>query len=176
MNDDLPVCTLVNQDCEWNETQISIIEQKYNAKYVLDTCIKGMGGGWIDFPIAIFYTTSKTHPQGSNYFGFFRNPSLNGSISICNGLSGVKNPIDALMIDDHVLYSEYSHHFHSFHGVHIDGGRDYTLIGGPRINEAEEVKLRIIGPNIHVERKEWQKKKSLTQHMKKWFRKVGLLN
>ena len=62
----------VNTDCSFLKPDtIKKIEQEYNGKYVLESCLKKKDGGWYNFPVAIFYT-EQAHPEGSNYFAIYR--------------------------------------------------------------------------------------------------------
>ena len=43
-----------NEPRIFDETQIKIIEEKYNAKYVFESALKSKAGGWTDRAFAIF--------------------------------------------------------------------------------------------------------------------------
>lgn len=107
---------------------ISIVELKYNAKYVGDFCLKTNGGGWSDFPIAIFYQPNPDLlARHTNYFGIFVDEDHHCVIT--NGESAFSEPITGLITDDGtVIYSRYRHDYvTSKNGeLFIDGGRDYT--------------------------------------------------
>lgn len=140
----------------WNENQIKLIEKKYKAKYVMDACLPHEHGGWANFPVAIFYTKTP-HPEGSNYFAFFPDP-VNSKLTITNGYAAIKDPIEALMIDETVIYSSYRHDYRSFDGVFIDGGRDYTRIGGERIFQSIPVMIYVKEGKLevhHIKENEW---------------------
>jgi hypothetical protein len=126
--------------------QIEIIEQKYNGKYIFDSCIKNKHGDWLNFPVAIFYNPVK-HPEGSNYFGIYRNSYED--IMICDGISATEE-FNGLEIDGIVIYSHFRHDFREFSGVFIDGGRDYLRCGGERINEARLVKIKVIEDRLEI--------------------------
>ena len=100
---------------------IAKIEKAYNAKYVFESCLKTKNGGWCNMPVAIFYTETP-HPQGSNYFGLYRNDF--GDFMITDGISATE-PFDALQAGDDVIYSRYRHDFREHNGYMVDGGRDY---------------------------------------------------
>jgi hypothetical protein len=124
---------------------IKIIEDKMNARYVFESCLKNKNGGWANMPVAVFYTET-AHPEGSNYFGVYQN--MDGKTMIANAITATE-PFDGVAIDDEVIYSRYRHDFREHNGVFVDGGRDYTKYGGERINEAKIVQLKVI--NDHVE-------------------------
>lgn len=104
---------------------ISLIEEKYNAKYVFESCLKGEHG-WHNFPAAIFYTETP-HPQGSNYFAFYRN--LSGEFMITNGITATE-PFEGLQVGENVIYSRYRHDYREYKDVAVDGGRDYLKVVG----------------------------------------------
>lgn len=112
-------CSFLDQD------GIVYIEQKYNAKYVFESCLKGKNG-WLDFPAAIFYT-DVPHPKGSNYFALYVDES--DRFMITNGISAIE-PFSGIQIDENVYYSRYCHDYRDCGPVAIDGGRDYTKLVG----------------------------------------------
>lgn len=129
------------------EKAIEIIEQKMNAKYVFETCLKNRDGGWVNMPVAIFHT-EQAHPQGSNWFGFYFD-AMTGKSMIADGISATET-FQALMIDDEIVYSRYRHDFREHRGVFVDGGRDYTRYGGERISEAKVVTLKVVDDHLEV--------------------------
>jgi hypothetical protein len=138
---------ILNHSISWTKRQIKIIEKNYNAKYVLETCLKNKNGEWLNYPVAIFYT-EEPHPNGSNYFGIFIHI---GEVMITDGISAVKEPIEALMIDNDIIYSRYRWDCVTHNGIMIDGGRDYCRYGGDRMKEAIPIKLRIVNEKLIVE-------------------------
>ena len=123
---------------------IAKVEEKYNAKYVFESCLKTKDGGWCNMPVAIFYTETP-HPQGSNYFGLYRNDF--GDFMITDGISATE-PFDALQVGDDVIYSRYRHDYREHNGAMVDGGRDYfrhtRLIGTPVMLRVNKDKLEIV--------------------------------
>jgi hypothetical protein len=110
----------------WNEKQIRLIEQRYDAVYLLDTCLPARGGGWCNWPAAIFYQETPPDPNFSNYFAFFIDRNTNRS-SITDGYKAIAAPIDCLLFNDgSVLHSRFRHDYRELEdGASVDGGRDY---------------------------------------------------
>jgi hypothetical protein len=126
---------------------IAKVEQMYNAKYVFESCLKTRFGGWSEFPVAIFYT-EQAHPEGSNYFGLFKNSF--GQLTITNGISATEE-FNALQIGEDIIYSRYRHDFSMLkeneEGGFIDGGRDYVKYN-PEIGKL--IKLKVVGDHLEV--------------------------
>ena len=135
-------CSFISRD------GIILIEKEYNAKYVFESCIKGLNGQWTNFSTAIFYTKTK-HPQGSNYFAMYRNTE--GEFRITNGISATEGFISAIQIDDDIVYSRYRHDFREHNGIFVDGGRDYLRVGGERLNEVKDIKLIVDKDKLEIE-------------------------
>lgn len=135
-----------------------IIEEKYQAKYVCETCIgvsakePGMWN-WKNWPVAVFYQPdlALVPEDGSQYFGMYFKRHLPDSpltAYICNASSAAQTNIVGILADDgEVIYSHYRHDFRTSKdkSVWIDGGRDYTRYDGKstlidlRIKEGELV-------------------------------------
>lgn len=130
----------------FSQKQIQIIEMQYNAKFICETCVKTITDKWSNWPVAIFYTKIP-HPQGSNWFGFFRNTE--DEFTICNGISATE-PFIGIQIDDDVIYSKYRHDFFEHKDVFVDGGRDYMRCGGKRMDDAKVVKLQIVEDRLEI--------------------------
>lgn len=115
------------------ESNVSLVEKKYNATYVADLCLKNKDGGWINSPSAVFYCESPSKPEYSNYFAIIlrNNPSSpKGAVQsfITDGASAVSEPIIGIVADDgEVVFSRYRHdsRVSKDGSVSIDGGRDY---------------------------------------------------
>lgn len=137
----------VNTTCSFISLDgIKKVEEKYNAKYVLESCLK-MKTGWANFPVAIFYT-EEAHPEGSNYFAVYRD--ADGVFGITNGLSAVDDVTFAgLEAEGEVVYSRYRHDFReSKNGAFVDGGRDYFKYGGDPFNDYNIVKFKVEKNNL----------------------------
>jgi len=106
---------------------IAKIEEKYNATYIFDSCLRLKSGDWGNFPCAIFYT-EKAHPEGSNYFGLYFD--MDGDLMIANGISATEVEYTGIVLGEKVVYSRYRHDYRAADKVAIDGGRDYTKING----------------------------------------------
>lgn len=128
---------LNNSSTIFRKETIAKIEEKYNAKYVLETCLADSKGNWYNFPVALFYT-EKAHPEGSNYFAMYE---ANGEYLITDGITAVKDVVYTGIINDGVVeYSRYRHDFRMFGENFIDGGRDYLRVGG-NLNNTVEFKI-----------------------------------
>ena len=129
----------------FTDDKIKIIENKYNAKYVCDTCLKG-SMGWVNFPVAVFYTEEK-HPQGSNWFAMYYDPINKNNFNITDAISATES-FEALQVGQDVIYSAYRHDFYHYGSTFVDGGRDY-LRYSPNEN-CKPVKLQIIKDKLQV--------------------------
>jgi hypothetical protein len=122
-------CNIKNESSWLPEESIIKIEDKYNAKYVFESCLKNVHGDWANFPVAIFYT-EEAHPQGSNYFGLYK--TEDGDIMITNGIRATEEPFSGVMAKNgDVIYSRYRHDYRTSDdgSVFVDGGRDYFRSG-----------------------------------------------
>jgi len=129
-----------------NPDGIKLIEEKMNATYVFESCLKNRNGGWANMPVAVFYTET-AHPQGSNYFGVYTN--IDGKTMITDAITATE-PFDGLLIDNEIIYSRYRHDFREHNNIFVDGGRDYLKCGGDRIGESTMVRLKVIGDHVEV--------------------------
>lgn len=122
---------------------IKDIELKYNAKYVIDSCLKSDSGNWLNFPAAFFYTEEK-HPRGSNYFAMY---SLGGWM-ITNGIRVSEGVFHGILFEDgELVHSRYRHDWFEHRKAMVDGGRNYfrtsTCPEG-----AKQVKFNIVNGEI----------------------------
>ena len=122
---------------------IKDIELKYNAKYVIDSCLKSDSGNWLNFPAAFFYTEEK-HPRGSNYFAMY---SLGGWM-ITNGIRVSEGVFHGILFEDgELVHSRYRHDWFEHRGAMVDGGRNYfrtsTCPEG-----AKQIKFHIVNGEI----------------------------
>ena len=117
---------------------IKKVEEKYDAKYLLEACLRSKDGMWYNHPAAIFYT-EKAHPQGSNYFGLYMYQGLGGAAAIdpypmiTNGASAIQGIFKgARAADGEIIYSRYRHDYRTSKdgSVSVDGGRDYFKVAG----------------------------------------------
>jgi len=137
---------ILNESSIYKPAGIKIVEDKMNAKYVCESCLRNRDGGWANVPVAIFYT-ELAHPEGSNYFGIYNN--IDGRTTITNAISATE-PFSGLLIDNEVVYSRYRHDFRGHNGIFVDGGRDYLRFGGERIDQAEIVKIQIVKDHLEI--------------------------
>ena len=118
---------------------VAMAEEKYNALFVCDTCLKAQGGGWINQSVAVFWNKDPANiPEGgSAYFGLYIQympPDFKrGPVMITNAISAVETDIIGMVAHNgDVIYSRYRHDYRGSPdgSVWIDGGRDYTRHGG----------------------------------------------
>ena len=124
--------TKIHNECSFmSEKGIAIIEERYNAKYVFESCIKDTRGNWCDWPSAIFYTETP-HPEGSNYFAiyYFGGLAEANIPMIANGISAVQSDIYGIDTGDGIIYSRYRHDYRVHNECMVDGGRDYLRSDG----------------------------------------------
>lgn len=118
---------VINECRMFTPESVKKIEERYNAKYVFESCLKNRDGGWVNFPAAIFYT-KEPHPEGSNYFAMYFDDA--GSIFITDAKKTVDTVHTGIKTDKGILYSRYRHDYREVDGKFIDGGRDYLRYGG----------------------------------------------
>lgn len=127
------------EDCIIGEKGIKYFEEKYNATYIADLCLKDKDGNWMNEPSAIFY--QKTPPD-SNFSHYFAIISRDKKILITSGDSAVSEPIVGIQSNDgEIIFSRYrhDHRVSKDRSVFIDGGRDYTKNSGGTL-----VKIHIV--------------------------------
>ena len=139
----------------YGETELPInikkIEQKYNAKYIGDFCLKTRDGSWSESPAAIFWQEKPPVEGYSNYFGLF---VRDDRLFITSGESAFETPIEGIVsADGEVVYSRYRWDMRglSDDSGYIDGGRDYVKISAGKNGEfPKTVLLKINGPQLEV--------------------------
>ena len=128
------------------QESIENIEKSHNAKYVCDSTIKRADGGWLNWPVAIFYQ-AEAHPRGSNYFGIY---FVNETSFITDAISATE-PFSGLMLEDgSVIYSRYRHDFFEHKGMFVDGGREYFRCGGADLSKTKTVTLQIVKDRLEI--------------------------
>lgn len=120
------------EDCIIGEKGIEHFENKYNATYVADLCLKDINGNWANEPSAVFYQKTPPQPGFSHYFAII----VRGKQTlITSGESAISEPIVGVQATDgEIIFSRYRHDYRvsTDKSVFIDGGRDYTKSsGGP---------------------------------------------
>lgn len=116
----------------FKEEVIKIVEEKKSAKFVFESTIK-QSTGWLNQPVAIFYTEEKHPVSQSNYFGLLEQ---HGSWYIVDGSTAAT---DFTVMEDGGDYynSVFRHDCFMKNGNGIDGGRDYLkVIGHPKLYTA----------------------------------------
>jgi hypothetical protein len=116
---------------------IQFIEEKYGAKYMGYWAIKRKSG-WSDEPVDVFYVENPDREKGhTNYFGMFRQ---DGMVYITNAESAFSETLKGIIgNNDEVVISRYRHDFRDTGDAFIDGGRDYTRLGGSTIPRTVDV-------------------------------------
>jgi hypothetical protein len=125
------------------EDVIKKIEELRNAKYVFESTVKSKDGGWVNQPMAIFYTEKK-HPEGSNYFALYMQ---HGVPYITDGITAIEPEYTGVVNDDEVVYSRYRHDYRSAGSHAIDGGRDYTRLTG---SNPKTVKFKVVEDHLEI--------------------------
>jgi len=131
---------ILNESDQFGRKQIAIIEEKYNAKFIMETCLCHGDGEWLNSPALIFYT-EVAHPEGSNYFALYHNGK---DLMVTNAYDTVIEPIAAVVADNgDVIYSRYRHDYRTSPdgSVFIDGGRNYTRTGMYEKNKYISIKV-----------------------------------
>jgi hypothetical protein len=123
------------------------VEEKYNAQFVGDFCIKSKHG-WSEQPVAIFWQETPPVEGYSNYFGVF---VQDDTVYITSGASAFAEPIEGIVArNGEVIFSRYRHDYHSSTdgSVTVDGGRDYLRVLG----DIHQPRVHIIpdGPRLKI--------------------------
>lgn len=121
---------ILHDDSLSNMLKMEVIEEKYNAKYIGEFCYKQPTKGWLNQPMALFYTEEK-HPEGSNYMGILiqYNPyTEENTIIIVDGISAVEHEWIGVMDirNNTILYSAFRHDYQTHGELMADGGPEYT--------------------------------------------------
>lgn len=139
---------ILNESSFLTSTDIQNIEDKYDAIYVFESCIRNKFGGWANFPVAVFHT-QLAHPDGSNYFGIYKSP-FDGRIMITDAASAVEGEIEALKVGDDVIYSRYRHDYREHKGYFVDGGRDYLRYGGSDLSKVSPIFFKVVKDKLEI--------------------------
>jgi len=125
------------------------IEKMYNARYVFETCLRARGGGWANFPAAVFYQ-DEIYPGGSNYFAiYFDDEGL--SYITDAGPSIIDEEFKGLEFEDEVIYSRYRHDYRAGkNGAFVDGGRDYFRYGGDNFDDYNIVTFKVVDDHLEI--------------------------
>jgi len=134
---------ILNESSLFGPKQISSIEEKYNAKYVFESCCRAKDGSWMNKPMAIFYT-EQAHPEGSNYFAIYY--GHDGYPMITNGISSTEGYVDGVDTGDGIIYSRHRHDYRVHNNCMVDGGRDYFK----RSVNGTPVKMKVVKDQLVV--------------------------
>lgn len=122
------------------------IEKTYNAKYVIDACLKAADGSWINSPAAIFHT-EVAHPAGSNYMALYWSEIHNGWM-ITDGIGAVEGVFNGVLFDDgELVHSRFRHDYFVHREAMADGARDYYKTSGCP-EGSRHIKFKVDGPNL----------------------------
>lgn len=120
----------VNNGRKSSIVNIEKAEEKYNARYVGQLCIRDEKYGWQSDDCAEIFWQSVPPIEGySHYFAIIKR---NGVLYITNGSSAVEGIISAVEAKNgEIIYSRYRHdmRYSTDNTVWIDGGRDYIRSG-----------------------------------------------
>ncbi len=125
---------------------IEKIEEKYQAKYIGEFCLKTKSGNWSENVAAVFYQEAKARPEYSHYFGILWQQ---GTLMITNAESAFENGIQGVRaLNGEIIFSRHVHDFRysSDGSVFVDGGRDYLRYGcndTVKLSQIEIVDLKI---------------------------------
>lgn len=126
-----------------------IIEEEYNAKYIGEFCYKNGKQGWMNQPMALFYTENP-HPEGSNYLGVMTTvmPSGKETILLTDGVSAAENEWYGVLNEEtnEVIYSAFRHDYQVLDVLMTDGGPEYLRSSGH-----PHMKLTIVKDKLNVE-------------------------
>lgn len=119
-----------------------VIEEKYNAKYIGEFSYKNGSQGWINQPMALFYTENP-HPDGSNYLGVL----VTDGIVVVDGISAAENEWYGVLNEEtnEVIYSAFRHDYQVLDKLMADGGPEYH-----RTSMHPHVKMNIVKDKIVV--------------------------
>jgi len=107
-------------------TDVSKVENKYNAKWVGQFPMRTRDGSFSESPADVYYQETPPVEGYSNYFGLI---FQHGSLYITSAEDVPKYVIYAVTAEDgEIIYSRYRHDFRysTDKTVWIDGGLDYT--------------------------------------------------
>jgi hypothetical protein len=125
--------------CYTKEIVDSILKHYPDSKFVMESALPTRAGWSLDTCL-VFYTKNK-HPEGSNYMGVRVNER--NSVIVFDAIRCTE-PMSAFLTPSrNVVYSIHRHDFQTDKetGAFIDGGRDYTRMGGA---DSPLIKLGVI--------------------------------
>ena len=120
---------IVNSGRDEAQFKIDVIEEKYNAHFVGQFCLKTKDGSWANSPADVYWQEKPPVEGYSNYFALLYQGD---TVYITSGASAVEQPISAVEADGEIIYSRYRwdcRHTKNQTAM-IDGGRDYVKRSG----------------------------------------------
>ena len=126
-------------------------EKHPDAAFVEEIAIGLKGGGYTDNPGVVFYQPYPPAPYTNKFFAYWCRQDLQAVLDgrerndqwVITGLQDWDPVVSAAIhVPSRTLaISRYGHDFFSFPGGFIDGGRDYTRLGGETIPQTVELNL-----------------------------------
>ena len=131
---------------------IRAAEQKYNATFVGDFCIKNRRGDFLTETVAVFWQPIPPVEGYSHYFALLVRGDV---VFITSGQTAFDLPIYGIRAKDgEIVYSRHRHDYRSCKdgSGSIDGGRDYTKLSASELDNTfpELVELKIVNQIIQV--------------------------
>lgn len=125
----------------YHRLYIAECEKKYNATYMGYFSLKTKRGGWSDRPVEVFYQPEPDVASGhSHYFGLFTDDT---GLYITNAISAFEEPMIGMVArSGEIVISRYAHDYRQVGDQFIDGGRDYTRLGGTPIPETVQITVK----------------------------------
>lgn len=117
-------------------------EKHPNARFIEEICLRTKNGGYSSNPGVVLYEDEPPAPFTSKFFAYYRYP---GNVLdddgdkghwVITGLSTFDPVVEGILVPDQsgggvLAISRYCHDFFQLpDGSFVDGGRDYTRIGG----------------------------------------------
>lgn len=136
----------VNRKVGYSSFDLSLLEQRYGAKYVGQFCPKlKQTGDWADFSVPVFYQPNPAEDH-THYFGIAVNSQ---GIPVIFDASPLVEAsfLGVVSANNEIIYSAFRHDYvvSADSSVFIDGGRDYL-----RTNANNVVTLKVIDDKICV--------------------------
>ncbi len=125
---------------EYRSLNYEAVEDKFGCRWVADLCVRTVGGGWSEIPVAVFYQPVLKDPSHSHYLGICRRGE---AWMITNAISAADGVWEGIRHNDEIVFSRFRHDFRTGQhgGPAVDGGRDYFRVVG---DGGERVTLRIV--------------------------------
>lgn len=132
---------VVDSTKPYHKLYISECEKRYKATYLGYFALKTKTGNWSERPVEVFYQPNPDHEAGhSHYFGLFTDDT---GLYITNAISAFEEPMTGMVTrSGEIIISKYTHDYRQVGDQSIDGGRDYTRVGGDPPPKTVEVTVK----------------------------------